>query len=120
MMGRGCFSTTTPAQPRRPCRPRHLYAVPRTSLQCVCTRRRNCIEQLSPSPEYAPGVSRFPVRNHATIKLTHYHRLTLTVAVLIMFFSQEPLLKIMGERSDGNDSHHPPCGPRCFLRLGRA
>jgi len=37
-----------------PQRSRHPYAVPRTSLQCVCTRRRNCIEQLSPSTEYAP------------------------------------------------------------------
>src|SRR6476620_6143324 len=50
----GCLSTTTLAQPRRLCRPRHPYAVPRTSLQCVCTRRRNCIGQLSPFWEYAP------------------------------------------------------------------
>jgi hypothetical protein len=28
----------------------HSSAVPRTSLECVYTRRRNCIEQLSPSP----------------------------------------------------------------------
>jgi hypothetical protein len=42
----GCFSTTTLAQPRRPCRPLHPYAVPRTLLQCVCTRRRNCIGQI--------------------------------------------------------------------------
>src|SRR5260221_5239182 len=72
MLERGRYSTTTPARPRRPCRPRHPYAVPRTSLQCVCTRRRNCIEQLSPSPEYAPGTVPFPARNSATIKLTHY------------------------------------------------
>src|SRR3981189_2884482 len=45
----GCYSTTTLAQPRRPCRPRHPYAVSRTLFQCVCTRRRNCIGQLSPS-----------------------------------------------------------------------
>ena len=51
----GCLSTTTLAQPRRLCRPRHPYAVPRTSLQCVCTRRRNCIGQLSPFWEYAPA-----------------------------------------------------------------
>ena len=51
----GCFSTTTLAQLRRPCRPRHPYAVPRTLSQCVCTRRRNCIGQLSPSPEYVPA-----------------------------------------------------------------
>ena len=38
-------------------------------LQCVCTRRRNCIEQLSPSPKYAPGTARFPARNSAIIKL---------------------------------------------------
>jgi hypothetical protein len=44
---------------RRPCRPRHPYAVPRTSLQCVYTRRRNCIEQLSTSAKYAPGVRSF-------------------------------------------------------------
>src|SRR5713101_4168940 len=51
----GCLSTTTLAQPRRPCRPRHPYAVPRTLFQCVCTRRRNCIGQLSPFSEYAPA-----------------------------------------------------------------
>jgi hypothetical protein len=45
---------------RRPRRPRHPYAVPRTFLQCVCTRLRNCIEQLSPCPEYAPLTARFP------------------------------------------------------------
>jgi len=71
MWERGCFPTTILAQPRRPCRPRHPYAVPRTSLPCVCTRRRNCIEQLSPSPEYAPPTVRFPARNPATFKLTH-------------------------------------------------
>jgi hypothetical protein len=59
-----------PKQLRRLRRPRHPYAVPRTSLQCVCTRRRNCIEQLSPSPKYAPGTARFPARNSAIIKLT--------------------------------------------------
>jgi hypothetical protein len=36
------------------------YAVPRTLFQCVCTRRRNCIGQLSPFSEYAPGTARFP------------------------------------------------------------
>jgi hypothetical protein len=51
----GCYSTTTLVQPRRPCRPRHPYAVPRTLFQCVCTRRRNCIGQLSPFWEYAPA-----------------------------------------------------------------
>src|SRR6266566_7327252 len=71
MWERGCFSTTILAQPRRPCRPRHPFAAPRTSLPCVCTRRRNCIEQLSPSPEYALRTVRFPVDNHAAIKLTH-------------------------------------------------
>ena len=45
---------------------------PRTSLPCVCTRRRNCIEQLSPSREYALRTFDFPARNAATIKLTHY------------------------------------------------
>src|SRR6266699_5586920 len=59
MRERGCYSTTTPAQPRRPCRPRHPYAVPRTLFQCVCTRRRNCIGQLSPFWKYAPTASRF-------------------------------------------------------------
>lgn len=74
MRERGCCSTTTPAQPRRTRRPRHPYAVPRTSVQCVCTQRRNCIEQLSPFSAYAPGTVPFPVRNSATIKLTHYRR----------------------------------------------
>src|SRR6476660_3893464 len=72
MTERGRYSTTTLAQPRRPCRPRHPYAVPRTSLQCVCTRRRNCIAQLSPSREYALRTVDFPARNSATIELTHY------------------------------------------------
>src|SRR5215211_5926373 len=72
MRERGRYSTTTPAQPRRPCRPRHPYAVPRTSLQCVCTRRRNCIEQLSPSPKYAPRLTRFPVTNSATNQTTRW------------------------------------------------
>ena len=58
------------AQRRRLRRSRHPFAVPRTFLQCVCTRRRNCIEQLSPSPKYAPGTARFPARNSAIIKLT--------------------------------------------------
>jgi hypothetical protein len=62
MRERGCFSTTTLAQPRKPCRPRHPYAVPRTLFQYVCTRRRNCIGQLSPFSEYAPGTARFPER----------------------------------------------------------
>ncbi len=70
MWERGRYSTTTLAQPRTPCRPRHPYAVPRTSLQCVCTRRRNCIEQLSPSPKYAPRLTRFPVGNSATNQTT--------------------------------------------------
>ena len=29
-------------------------------VQYVCTRRRNCIGQLSPFSEYAPGTARFP------------------------------------------------------------
>jgi hypothetical protein len=63
MWERGCFPTTILAQPHRPSRPRHPYAVPRTSLQCVCIRRRNCIEQLSPSNEYAPLTFDLPARN---------------------------------------------------------
>jgi hypothetical protein len=50
MRGHGCFPATILAQPRRP---RHPYAVPRTSLRCVYTRRRNCIE-------YAPGIDPMP------------------------------------------------------------
>ena len=61
MRERGCSPTTTPAQLRRPYRSRHPYAVSKTSLQCVCIQRRNCIEQLSPSPKYAPGNAHFPV-----------------------------------------------------------
>src|SRR5712692_474510 len=63
----GCLSTTTLAQPRRPCRPRHPYAVPRTFLQCVCTRRRNCIGQLSPSSEYAPAARQINPNTSAII-----------------------------------------------------
>src|ERR1700730_11977672 len=74
MWERVCFPTTPLAQPRRPCRPRHPYAVTRTFLQCVCTRHRNCIGQLSPFSEYAPGTATFPARKSATIKLTHYPR----------------------------------------------
>jgi hypothetical protein len=70
MRGRGWRPTTIPAQRRTQRRPRHPFAVPRTSLQCVCTRRRNCIEQLSPSSKYAPGTARFPARNSAIVKLT--------------------------------------------------
>src|SRR3977135_1691672 len=46
-------------QLRRPCRPRHPYAVPRTSLQCDCTRRRNCIAQLSPCRRICASDCRF-------------------------------------------------------------
>ncbi len=76
MRERGCFSTTILAPPRRPCRPRHPYAGPRTFVQCVCTRRRNCIEQSSPSPEYAPQTVRFPAS--ATIKLALFCAATRT------------------------------------------
>ena len=72
MWERGGFLATILELLRRPCRPRHLYAVPRTSLQCVCTRRRNRIAQLSPSREYALRTVDFPARNSATIELTHY------------------------------------------------
>jgi hypothetical protein len=65
-------SVACEGQLRRPCRPRHPYAVPKTSLQCVCTWRRNCIAQLSPSREYALRTVDFPARNSATIELTHY------------------------------------------------
>src|SRR5712664_4019827 len=40
-------------------------AAPRTLFQCVCTRRRNCIGQLSPFSEYAPETARFPGRRSA-------------------------------------------------------
>ncbi len=63
----GCLSTTTLAQPRRPCRPRHPYAVPRTLFQCVCTRRRNCIGQLSPSLEYVPAARQINPNTSAII-----------------------------------------------------
>src|SRR5438874_13664315 len=71
MWERGCFPATILEQLRRPCRPRHPYAVPRTSLQYVCTRRRNCIAQLSPSREYALWTVDFPGGNSATIERTH-------------------------------------------------
>jgi len=70
MRGRGRLPTTIPAQRRRPRRSRHLYAAPRTSLRCVCTGRRNCIEQSSPSQKYAPGTGHFPVWNPAIINRT--------------------------------------------------
>ncbi|MGY4313740.1 hypothetical protein ACVWW1_003043 [Bradyrhizobium sp. JR3.5] len=60
MWERGSLPATIPAQLRRPYRSRHPYAAPRTSLQCVCTRRRNCIEQLWPSERYAPAPPDFP------------------------------------------------------------
>src|SRR5258705_101429 len=59
MWERGGFLATILEQLRRPCRPRHPYAVPRTSLQCVCTRRRNCIAQLSPSRPVCASDCRF-------------------------------------------------------------
>src|SRR5439155_26336198 len=73
MWERGCFPATILEQLRRPCRPRHPYAVPLPSLQCVCTRRRNCIAQLSPSREYALWTVDFPAGNSATIERTHSH-----------------------------------------------
>src|SRR5258707_6434132 len=72
MWERGCFPTTILAQLRRPCRPRHPYAVPRTSLQCVCTRRRNCIEQLSPFSEYVPAAPGIKPDSAALFKGAHY------------------------------------------------
>ena len=96
MWERGCFPATILEQLRRPCRPRHPYAVPRTSLQCVCTRRRNCIAQLSPSREYALWTVDFPAGNSATIEPTQYphgsgsrRRITLRklVPVPISFFA---------------------------------
>jgi hypothetical protein len=68
MWERGCYSTTILAQHRRPRRLRHPYAVPRTSLQSVCTRRRNCIEQSSPSSKYTPQPTHFPASHPATVE----------------------------------------------------
>src|SRR6266436_7805845 len=75
MWQRGCFSTKTLAWPRRLYRMRDRCAVLRTLLQCVCTRRRNRIEQLSPFSEYAPTALRNKWKPAATIKLIHYRRL---------------------------------------------
>ncbi|MGY2987944.1 hypothetical protein ACVI1K_005291 [Bradyrhizobium sp. USDA 4508] len=61
MWERGSLPATIPAQLRRPCRSHHPYAAPRTSLRCVCTRRRNCSEQWSPSGKYALASPDFPV-----------------------------------------------------------
>ena len=69
MRERGCFPATILERLRRPYRPRHPYAVPRAFLQCVCTRRRNCIAQLSPSREYALRTVDFPALNSATIPI---------------------------------------------------
>jgi hypothetical protein len=41
-------------------------------FQSVCTRRRNCIGQLSPFSKYALRTADFPVWKSVTIKLTHY------------------------------------------------
>jgi hypothetical protein len=68
---RGCLSTTTLARPRGPCRARHPYAVPRTLFQCLCTRRRNCIGQLSPFLEYALTANRIKP-DLVQFKGTHY------------------------------------------------
>ena len=75
MWQRGCFSTKTLAWPRRLYRMRDRCAVLRTLLQCVCTRRRNRIGQLSPFSEYAPTALRNKWKPAATIKLIHYRRL---------------------------------------------
>ena len=72
MWQRGCFPTKTLIPPRSLHRIRDLYAASRTLLQCVRTRRRNYIGQLSPSLEYAPRVVRLPDRKSATLKLIHY------------------------------------------------
>jgi len=73
MKARGCFLATIPAQPRKPCRLRHPYAVPRTSLQCVCTQRRNCIEQLSPFLKICARnrLNAIPLRCHNQTDLTN-------------------------------------------------
>ncbi|MGF6308754.1 hypothetical protein ABIB82_002391 [Bradyrhizobium sp. i1.8.4] len=71
MWERGSLPATIPAQLRRPCRSRHPYAAPRTSLQCVCTWRRNCIEQLSPLPNYALGSAGFPALFQQTAPVRH-------------------------------------------------
>jgi hypothetical protein len=69
MRERECFPATILARSHRLRRPRHPYAVPRTSLQSVCTQRRNCIEQLPTCPKYAPGAGPFPARRAAIFKL---------------------------------------------------
>ena len=74
MWQRGCFPTKTLAWPRRLYRMRDRCVVLRTLLQCVCTQRRSCIEQLSPFSEYAPTALRNKWKP-ATIKLIHYRRL---------------------------------------------
>jgi hypothetical protein len=63
------------ARPHRLFRMRDRCAVLRTLLQCVCTRRRNCIGQLSPFSEHAPTALRNKWKPAATIKLIHYRRL---------------------------------------------
>jgi hypothetical protein len=74
MWQRGCFPTKTLAWPRRLYRMRDRCAVLRTLLQCVCTQRRNCIGQLSPFSEYAPGTPN-KWNPAATTKLIHCRRL---------------------------------------------
>ena len=84
MWERGCFPATIPEQLRRPCRPRHPYAVPRTSLQCVCTRRRNCIAQLSPSRRICASDCRFSSPDLARLAMSRSPappRVTLSAAV---------------------------------------
>ena len=66
----GAFQPETLLPPRKLHRMRDPYAASRTLHQCVRTRRRNCIGQLSPFSEYAPGNAHFPVLKSATTKLT--------------------------------------------------
>src|SRR3974390_2348847 len=83
MWERACFSTTILAQLRTPRRSRHPYAAPRTSLQFVCTRRRNCIERLSPSPEYALGTVDLPSRPPTKTWPAHLGGLAVTLAAIL-------------------------------------
>jgi hypothetical protein len=81
---RGCFLTTILAQRRIPRRSRHPYAAPRTSLQSVCTRHRNCIERLSPFLEYALGTVDLPSRPPTKTWPQHLGRLAVTLAAMLI------------------------------------
>jgi hypothetical protein len=73
MWQRECLPPKTLILPRRLHRIRGRYAALSSLVRRAYIQRRTGTGQLLfPFPKYAPDAARFPARNPATIKLTHY------------------------------------------------